>query len=179
MKKFLLLLLPALAFTACDNDDPEIENEEEVITTLRYELTPTDGGAAVIFSFTDIDGDGGDDPVIITPTLATNTEYSGQLTLLNETDGVENVNEEIEEEDDEHQVFYSSDVVSVVTTDTDGAGNPLGLTSVLTTTASGTGSMTITLRHEPNKEAAGVSDGLIDNAGGETDIEVQFDVVIE
>jgi hypothetical protein len=179
MKKFLLLLLPALAFTACDNEDPIIENEEEVITTLRYELTPVDGGAAVVFSFTDLDGEGGNDPVILSPTLAADTEYQGQLSLLNETDGVEDVNEEIEEEDDEHQVFYSSDVVTVVTTDTDGDGNPLGLTSRLTTGGSGTGSMTITLRHEPNKDAEGVSDGLIANAGGETDIEVQFNVVIE
>ena len=34
--------------------------------------------------------------------------------------------------------------------------------------------MTVILRHEPNKAGAGVSDGDITNAGGETDIEVTF-----
>ena len=35
-------------------------------------------------------------------------------------------------------------------------------------------SMTVILRHEPDKAGAGVSDGDITNAGGETDIEVTF-----
>ena len=35
------------------------------------------------------------------------------------------------------------------------------------------------LRHEPDKSAAGVSSGDITNAGGETDIEVSFNVIIE
>jgi len=37
----------------------------------------------------------------------------------------------------------------------------------------------VTLRHQPDKGAIGVSDGDITNAGGETDIEVLFDVIIE
>jgi hypothetical protein len=37
----------------------------------------------------------------------------------------------------------------------------------------------VTLRHEPDKGAAGVSGGDITNAGGDTDIEVTFPVVIE
>ena len=40
-------------------------------------------------------------------------------------------------------------------------------------------SYTITLRHEPAKTATGVSGGDITNAGGETDIEVVFDVTVE
>ena len=41
------------------------------------------------------------------------------------------------------------------------------------------GTITFTLRHEPNKNAAGVSDGDISNADGETDIEATFDVSIQ
>jgi hypothetical protein len=37
----------------------------------------------------------------------------------------------------------------------------------------------ITLRHEPNKKASGVVGGSITNAGGETDIEVSFDVEVK
>ena len=43
----------------------------------------------------------------------------------------------------------------------------------------GSGTITVTLRHEPNKDAAGVSSGDIANAGGETDIEVTFNVEIQ
>jgi len=39
--------------------------------------------------------------------------------------------------------------------------------------------VTITLRHEPAKDATGVSDGDITNAGGETDISVNFPVEIQ
>ncbi len=54
----------------------------------------------------------------------------------------------------------------------DGNGNPVGLTFNLTTGDATTGSVTIILRHEPMKDASGVSDGDITNAGGETDISV-------
>ena len=37
----------------------------------------------------------------------------------------------------------------------------------------------MTLRHEPAKDASGVAAGDITNAGGETDIEVTFDVTVE
>jgi len=43
-----------------------------------------------------------------------------------------------------------------------------------TATDPGEGGLRITLRHEPNKTAAGVQNGDITNAGGETDIEVTF-----
>ncbi|MEZ7887763.1 MAG: type 1 periplasmic binding fold superfamily protein, partial [Flavobacteriales bacterium] len=61
----------------------------------------------------------------------------------------------------------------------DEEGNPIGLSTVLTTGEMGSGTITVTLRHEPNKDAAGVSSGDIANAGGETDIEVTFNVEIQ
>jgi hypothetical protein len=62
MKRIQLYLLTALTLFvyACKSDDPEPVNEEELITTLIYELTPADGGSSVTFSFTDLDGDGGE-----------------------------------------------------------------------------------------------------------------------
>jgi hypothetical protein len=35
------------------------------------------------------------------------------------------------------------------------------------------------LRHEPAKSAAGVADGDLTEAGGETDVEVVFEVIVE
>ena len=63
--------------------------------------------------------------------------------------------------------------------DQDNNGNPIGLSFELTTGDAGNESYTITLRHEPDKTASGVSGGDITNAGGETDIEVVFDITVE
>lgn len=177
-----VLLISVFAITACDDDDPVIENEEEVITTLTFVLTPDGGGDVQTFNFVDLDGDGGTDPVITNATLSANTTYSGSLTLLNESETpAEDITAEIEEDDDEHQFFFSSSIadLSVMATDTDGNGDPVGLSSQLTTGAAGTGTLTITLIHEPDKGATGVADGDITNAGGETDIEVTFDVTVQ
>jgi len=62
----------------------------------------------------------------------------------------------------------------------DADGNPIGLDFIVTTDATtGTEAFTITLRHEPSKDAAGVSAGDITNAGGETDVEVTFNVTVQ
>ena len=41
------------------------------------------------------------------------------------------------------------------------------------------GTITITLRHEPNKGGEGVSNGDITNAGGETDAQVSYNVSLQ
>ncbi len=183
--KTLQWALPAmaiLAFSSCEKEDPIVPNEEEVITTLIYTLTPQGGGTAVEFRFTDLDGDGGDAPVITSGTLATNTVYNGSLSLLNEAESpAENITEEIEEEDEEHQLFFSvtGANASVAYADADADGNPIGIATTVSTTTASNGTLMVTLRHEPNKGATGVSGGDITNAGGETDIEVTFDITIQ
>ena len=90
--------------------------------------------------------------------------------------------EEVEEEDDEHQFFYTVGSGLAAQTEYanfDGDGNPLGTVFILTTGAASSGSLTFTLRHEPNKTASGVNEGDISNAGGSTDIEVTFALVVE
>ena len=56
----------------------------------------------------------------------------------------------------------------------DSEGNPLGTEFTLTTYEAGSGTITITLIHEPDKP----NDGL-DSAGGSTDMEVTFNVSVE
>lgn len=176
-----ILFLAVLTFTACEKD-PKDPEEQEVITTLRYTLTPDSAGTPVVLSFEDLDGDDGNEPIIMGGTLAANQTYSGTFEILNESlSPAENVKEEIEEGDEDHQFFFQSTVdgLSVAYTDQDAEDNPVGLTTTLTTGSVGSGTLTITLRHEPNKTASGVADGDITNAGGETDIEVQFDIDVQ
>jgi len=188
-KAYITFAFAALAFAACKKDDcvtdqpnPEIPNEEELITTLNFTLTPQDGGDAVTFSFTDLDGDGGEAPELVAPSLAANTVYTASVEVLNESeDPAEDITEEVEEEAEEHQFFYQSDVASfmVTYTDQDANGNPIGLATSVETGVAASGELTITLIHEPIKEADGVASGLIANAGGEADIEVTFDLNVE
>lgn len=182
---FLILIFSSLIlFSSCKKDDPEIANEEEIITTLTYTLTTNDttGKKTVVLSFKDLDGDGGNRPIITGGTLAANTIYEGKIEVLNEIAG-KNITQEIKAESAEHQFFFSpTDVqLSFFYADIDDteAKNPVGLETMVTTNQPSTGKLKITLRHEPNKNAEGVKDGNIANAGGETDIEVEFDVTIE
>lgn len=178
MKKiFIPIIMFAVVFSACEKEDPVIPNEEELITTLTYELTPADGGDKIVFKFTDLDGDGGNDPVIENPPLAANTVYNGIIKLENELETPpENITEEVEEEGAEHQFFFIDNILAgdVSYVDEDINGNPVGIESVLETGDAGTGTLTIILRHEPTKP----NNGTPEDAGGETDIEVTFAVTV-
>lgn len=180
---FCTLLFGMLLISGCDDDDEIIIDEPELITTATLTLTPVSGGAAAVFSFVDLDGDGGNAPVVTTANLVANTSYNASLTLRNDSETpAEDITLEVQEEDDEHQVFYalSSGLnLTVAYSDQDDDGNPLGLLTSFTTGDASTGNITVTLRHEPNKSAAGVATGDITNAGGETDIEVVFATEVE
>ncbi len=183
IKLIALFFVGAAVFTSCssDDDNPTPVNEEEVITTMTLTLTPA-AGAVVTLQTQDLDGDGPNAPVInISGPLAANTTYTGSIELLNETETpAEDITAEVQEEDDEHQFFFSTtgSVTGTAYTDQDGNGNPIGLAFTLTTGAAGAGTVMVTLRHQPNKTAAGVSEGDITNAGGETDITETFTVTV-
>jgi len=176
------LALGALIFSSCEKDHAHVHNEHEVMTTLTYTLT-AEGADTVALKFIDLDGEGGDKPTITGGTLKANTTYAGSIVILNESnpDDVENVTLEVKEEEDEHQFFFvDADNINIAYADTDSNGKPVGLkTTIVTGEAGQDRTITVTLIHEPNKLAEGVSDGTIDNAGGSTDISVTFDVDVK
>ncbi len=181
-----ILVLAALYFSVflngCKEDNPAPINEEELITTLRLTFTPT-AGAAAILQWQDLDGSGGNFPVITTDTLSANVAYAVTVEILNESViPVDTITTEIQEEGEVHQFFFQPDSalnLDFTYSDLDDGGHPIGLISVAQSGTASTGALTVTLRHEPDKHAAGVEDGDIINAGGDTDIEVTFDVVIQ
>lgn len=182
-KSIIFLMLTMVVYlSSCVKDDPIIPNEEEVITTLTYTLTPDNSGDPVIFSFQDLDGDGGNAPIITNGVLMANTNYVGSLELLNETeDPAEVITAEIQTEAEEHQFFFQTSLNDLVMAylDQDANGNPIGLSTSVMTGNAETGTLTIILKHEPNKSADGVTDGDVTNAGGETDLEVTFQVDVQ
>ncbi|MBK7373035.1 MAG: type 1 periplasmic binding fold superfamily protein [Saprospiraceae bacterium] len=167
----------------CKKLDPIIPNEEEVITTLRYTLVPMTGDDPVILEFKDIDGDGGNPPVYTEGNLTPNTTYLGSLVLLNEQEYPSaNITEEIESEEQAHQFFYAASTslkIAVTYADADINGRPIGIVTKLETGDPSSGRLKITLRHGPNKSAPGALNGIIDNAGGDTDIEIEFNVHVQ
>ena len=176
-----LLAIATLGLSACDDDDPQPENEEELITTVIVTLTPSAGGNPVALTWRDPDGPGGDVPTVVGGVLASGQRYATTVALLNESETpTDDITAEVREEGDEHQVFFVADGFNLVYTygDADGDGRPIGLVGTLVATGSGSQLLTVILRHEPNKSAAGVANGDPTNAGGETDIEVGFPVTI-
>ncbi len=177
--KFAAAAVFATVLIGCDDDDtPEVINEEELITTVTYELTSTTQ-PAVTFTSRDQDGDGPLVPTVtVSGNLVANTTYTGSVRFLNELESpAENITEEVEEEADEHEVFYNTSVngLTINKVDNDPDGNPLGLRTNIQAGAAGTGTLTIVLRHEPKKP----NNGSLSDAGGETDVEVVFPVTIQ
>lgn len=181
-KSLLALLVAAPLFSACkdDNDDPTPDDDNEQITTVTYTLTPQGGGTPIAITYRDLDGDGGAAGTFTpaTLTLAPNTTYTGALTLLDETKNpAENTTAEILEESDEHLFVFTPAGVNLTVTATDRDKNnlPIGLASQAVTgaaNASGTtGSLKITLRHQP-----GTKNGTATPGG--TDVEVTFPTAV-
>ena len=180
LKLIALLVIPTLFSTSCSNDDAPV-NEEEVITTVTTTLVG--GGQTITLTSRDLDGDGPNAPVVtVSGNLVAGTTYMGSTTFLNElANPAEDITAEVEEEGADHQIFYqlASSLGTVTYADTDANGKPIGLDFTLVAGTSGTtGTLTVTLRHLPNKSASGVATGDITNAGGNTDAEVSFPVTV-
>ncbi|MBM1106898.1 type 1 periplasmic binding fold superfamily protein [Aurantibacter crassamenti] len=173
-------LIVFTSLTSCSDDDenPEVVNEEEIITTMNVTLSAS-GVPTITLQSQDLDGDGPNDPVVeVSGNLTASTVYSGSIELLNETETpAEDITEEVAEEADEHQFIFvtSGSVASTAYNDEDADGNPIGIAFTLTTGEAGTGTLQITLRHEPKKP----NDGTLADAGGETDVVQTFTVTVE
>lgn len=179
-KLLAILFLSTLTFTACSDDhddDHDHGSEEELITTVKYTLT--NGNDVVTLTFSDPDGEGGNDGTfLISGPLTSSTTYTGVVQLLNESESpAEDVTLEVKAEDDEHEFFYTTSVLglSIEKTDTDGNGNPLGIETSVTTGSDGAGTITVTLVHEPTKP----NNNTVLGASGSTDVQVTFNVTVQ
>lgn len=187
LKRSLLILALFAAVAACKKDEeasptPPQVNESELITTLLLTFSDPELNENYEFSFRDLDGDGGNPPVINSTALPSGRAFNLSVRLLDESvaPAVE-LTSEIQSEANEHQFFFAVEgaELSISYSDQDGNGKPLGLQNLAISSAASTGTVRVTLRHDPDKTAPGVEAGDITNAGGDTDIEVLFPLVIE
>lgn len=203
---FASIIVLIVNLTSCKKDKktptptnpPPPANTEEVITTMK--LVFTDSATSVIktFTFEDADGEGGNagmflgtnqsDSII---SLDANKTYSMEIILLDVTKNpADTISKEVEEEGDEHMLFFnagnpsgspyvvnlSGSGIKITYLDLD-AGTPargIGLKTRVKTYAATSPvkhPFTVTLKHQP-----GSKDGTF--AQGETDVEVGFKVMV-
>lgn len=189
----LILFVPVLFFTSCDNDDPAKEDTPELITSVALIFTPASGGAAITATAIDPDGEGIQDLQVDGPiNLVMGTTYTLSITLVNglvePTDPEYNITEEVEEESDEHMFFFAwtNNVFSnpagngnvdnrsddVIYNDEDDNGLPLGLSTTWTTTnVTAAGTFRIILKHQPDLKSASST-----AATGESDVDIEFTI---
>lgn len=191
--RFTILAMAAIALISCEKDDdnggtPPGGNEEEVITDLVLTFTNTDDQSVLVFAFSDPDGPGGSTPIIEDIELEDSTSYTVSVEVLDASNpaDVEDITEEITAEAEEHQFFYIAEglngsvAIAYVPADVDENGNPLGLTTAWSTAEPTTtaGAVRIVLRHELDKTAPGIAIDDFAGSGGETDIDVTFNLTV-
>ncbi len=168
-------------FGCGDDKNPAGPGEEELITTVILTLTETGTTNQVTAQFQDLDGDGGNSPVIGTLTLEAGKTYTGAIQLLNESvNPAEDVTEEVEEEADAHQFFYTAEGgiaarVTVTITDRDANNLPIGLefTAAVSAGPAASGTLNVVLAHYDEVAKDGVT------RSPETDIDIDFPVNIQ
>ena len=185
--KSIMLALGALSLVVvgCKKDavkpaDDHEHNDGELITTLELKFSGkgvVNDDTTFVVTFDDPDGDGGNAPIKLDQiNLLKNTEYSVELTLLDKTKTpYDTISNEVLEEADDHLFFYSSNPVNLLNitiTDKDSKNRNLGLRSNWKTNTVGSGKVKVKLMHQP-----GVKDGK--SEVGDTDVEVEFPVVIK
>ncbi len=179
--KLPLIAAAALVFSvsACKKDSPLPEvKENELITTVKLKFTNQANAADVkLVTWKDLDGQGGNNPVVGDIVLAPKTSYKMEVdAVLNETaNPVENIKEEVIKEANDHLFVFKPNPVNILTVtikDKDSKNLPLGIVSDVVTTAAGTGTLQVILRHQP-----GVKTGA--EAPGSTDFDAMFNVKIQ
>lgn len=191
ISKVVTLAFLAFILNACDEEAPGKEDTPELITEVKLTFKPNNGGDPVVVSAVDPDGIGVLDIVANGPiSLNAATEYTLSIEffngLLDPTEDGYDITEEVEEEANEHMLFFSwsggfsnpsgngnidnrADAVNY--DDNDANGLPLGLSTVWTTVDAEANDLNfrIVLKHQPDLKTA--------NSGatvGETDVDVEF-----
>ncbi|HEV7348954.1 hypothetical protein [Telluribacter sp.] len=178
-----LLMGMMVLLTDCRRaDDPEPQDENELITTVRLHFTEQGTTTVNTFEYKDPDGDGGNAPTRFDQIrLKPNTTYNMTVEILDESKSpAENITEEIAEEADEHLMVYTATPASLLTYtygDKDSRNQPLGLTGTARTGAAGTGTLKVQLRHQPPVNGTPVKNGTA--APGSDDINLDFGLRVE
>ncbi|WP_425638423.1 hypothetical protein ACPUEN_03300 [Algoriphagus yeomjeoni] len=190
----LALALGAFSISSCESEDPVPENDGEVITdvTLMFQEIDASGNAVGSpFEFTASDAEGievGGVPTVETVRLTKGKTYQMSIEVYNSIEN-EDITEEIQEEGDEHQFYFlgsafnSSPFLSYSYDDE--GGELIGLKGIVTVQefpGFNNAEMRVILRHDLDKNYPGADNPNFTDyaqAGGESDLDITFPVVVE
>ena len=189
MKNLLIVSAVALlALSSCNKDEkeddvqPDVENE--IITTVQFEITDSLANEVKTYKWENLNGYGqGSTFTVDTIKLKAITTYHGKLLLLNKTNPlkIDTISNEVLELKNEHQFFYENNETlsltsSYVSNDVDDHGVPVGIRPKMITGNMSSGNLTITLKHQPGvKPKSGNGNKNL----GSTDVMVTFPVIIK
>lgn len=185
-QKFKHLLSIAIAatvlfVTSCSKDDDTTMegNENEVITKVELRFKEQGTTNELVYSWKDLDGDGGNAPVIDQIVLQPGKIYDVTVSFLDEVNG-KDITEEIIEEADEHRIYYvpsSTSNIQITDLDKDKNNITLGLNSVWTTTTISKSTVRLVLRHYA--QGGKIETDLINDQKSNTDVDIVFNSMIE
>lgn len=175
---FTLLVGASLTQSACQKDDDDCcpQQDREVITSVMLTFVDPIGNTSAVYTYADLDGPGGQVPVIDPIVLSANTTYEVSVEFVDNSD-LNNpvfITDEIRAEALEHLVCYSvtGAVPQPTVKDQDTNGDPVGLIVEMQTAGTGTGDLTVTLKHEAAKDSANPC------TTGETDVQAVYTVEV-
>ena len=202
MRTLVFILFSSLLFTGCDDveNDHDHDHDQEVITTVVLSFEDGNGGDTQTFEWADPENDG--NPLVDDIVLTAGSSYSVSIAFLNELeDPAEDLTEEIADEGDEHQIFFTGSAVQGPATgtnaeaivehsyaDEDSSGLPLGLENTISTLGAGSGELVLTLRHMPLENGASVktagvaeevANGGFESIGGDNDVQITFAIEVQ
>lgn len=173
-----LAILLSFAFQ-CNEDREYYEPLNENFTTLIYTLTPQNGGPQAVLTWRDMDGEGGEPPVIVGGNLSAYTTYNGSITLLDETQTpAKNLTPLIRLNERGHRLFFFQDGLNglrVMNTTTDANG----YRNQLITSGATSGKLTVVVGYIPRKTDQILSPIDVSSAGGNIEMTAAFNIYVE
>ena len=170
----LTVLIVVIATTGCKKaNNPNNETEHEAVNGVDLIFKQ---GSTVVATYTaeDPDGDGGNPPSRIDKiVLQAGVTYNVEVRLRNISNGVsKDISASIKSQGKEHEFYFlpSGVAISVLKTDTDSNGFPVGFNSTWTAgTTKATGKVQLKLMHKPRIK--GPND---DPSKGHSDLTIDF-----
>jgi len=170
----LTVLIVVIAATGCKKaNNPNNETEHEAVNGVDLIFKQ---GSTVIATYTaeDPDGDGGNPPARIDKiVLQAGVTYNVEVRLRNISNGVsKDISASIKSQGKEHEFYFlpSGVAITILKTDTDSNGFPVGFNSTWTTgTTKSTGKVQLKLMHKPRIK--GPND---DPSKGHSDLTIDF-----
>lgn len=185
---FAAVIFLAVFGAACDSNEPDEDGGEgELITHVTMTLV-SQSSSATTTATAEFD-EAGVLQSVDTLTIAPGETYTGSIEFRDEING-EDITEEVEEEDDFHQVFFlplgvGASRITFTVTDQDGNGDPLGLAYTVTDTGTTEGDFSVRVRLRHYEDGANLPDDKANDDGlaeipdvVENDVDVTFPLFI-